>query len=295
MVAADERLQYQQFYLNPTYYYVRAVIYFLIWLWVAYLLSAWSRREDASGDVRWALKAERFAGFGLLLYGVTLHFSAFDWIQSLQPTFHSTIFPPIVAVGGILAGQAFAVLVLCWLMPRPPLAGLVSFKALNDLGNLLLTFLIIWAYLVWFQFMLVWIADLPAEARWYVLRETPGWRFVAWLIFLLHFCVPFFLLLLRTVKRNHTYLRWTASLVFGMQLVYFYYQVMPSSPNTALSGHWMDFLTPIGVGGIWLAYFLQQLKSAPLLPLHDRNQKHALELRRSGEEEAAREARVRHG
>lgn len=84
MVAADERLQYQQFYLNPTYYYVRAVIYFLIWLWVAYLLSAWSRREDASGDVRWALKAERFAGFGLLLYGVTLHFSAFDWIQSLQ-------------------------------------------------------------------------------------------------------------------------------------------------------------------------------------------------------------------
>ena len=103
------------------------------------------------------------SGFGLLIYGITIHFSAADWLQSLQPAFHSSIFGPLVASTHLLSGLAFAVLVLSDCVSRPPLAEAVSSKALNDLGSLLFALLIVWAYMVWFQFMLIWIANIAGR------------------------------------------------------------------------------------------------------------------------------------
>jgi hypothetical protein len=57
----------------------------------------------------------------------------------------------------------------------------------------------------------------------------------------------------------------------------------------------MDFLTPFGVGGPWLAYFLWQLRRYPVLPLHDTNQEEAEHLRRMDQEEAARREAMPHG
>ena len=64
---------------------------------------------------------------------------------------------------------------------------------------------------------------------------------------------------------------------------------VPGVPGTHIRTHWMDFLMPLGVGGIWLAYFLWQLARFPVLPRHDLNQEEALRLRESEHEEAARE------
>ena len=57
----------------------------------------------------------------------------------------------------------------------------------------------------------------------------------------------------------------------------------------------MDFLAPVGIGGIWLACFLWQLQRQPLLALHDYNRAAALHLRRLDEEEAAREETFAYG
>jgi hypothetical protein len=295
IVATDKMLQKQQFYLNKGFFWGRAAVYFVIWVAVVYLLSTWSRREDEQGDVRLMRKIETFAGMGLVIYGLTVHFSSFDWIQSLQSTFHSTIFPPIVATGQILSAMAFALMMFNWLIHRPPISGIVSLKALNDLGNLLFVFVILWAYMVWFQFMLSWIANLPTEAGWYQARSYGGWQFLAWAIFLLNFAIPFLLLLLRVVKQTPRYQAAIASLVFVMQLAFSYYQIMPSFPFTTIADHWMDFLTPVAVGGFWFAYFLQQLKAAPLLALHDLNREHALLLRQEDETEADRQDLLAHG
>ena len=124
-------------------------------------------------------------------------------------------------------------------------------QSLNDLGNLLFTFLIIWAYLAFFQFMLVWIANLPEEVIWYQPRGQSGWQGVAWALFVLHFAVPFFLLLLRDIKRNPSTLAKVAGLLLFMQLVYMYFQILPSFSGSSwqrllpdfqadhLSVHWM--------------------------------------------------------
>ncbi len=313
LAASIRDIRNKQIYLNPGFFWVRAAIYFVLWVGMAWLLRTWSREQDRTGDPRAAAKLVGLSGPGLIIYGVTITFAAIDWLMSLQPGFRSTIFGPWFATGEILAGMAFTLIVLAWILgprqpldplspdgrvrtPDTPLTELVSVEALNDLGNLLFTFLIIWAYMTFFQFMLTWIADLPYDVSWYTPRGQGGWQYVAWAVFVLQFSVPFFLLLMRPIKKNPITLGATAALVLCMHLVYTYYQVMPSFVEaTTLGQHWMDFLTPLGLGGLWVPFFLWQLTRAPLLPAHDANREGAIHLRYLDEEQAIREAELRHG
>ena len=117
-----------------------------------------------------------------------------------------------------------------------------------------------------------------------------------WAIVLFHFAVPFFLLLMRPIKRNSKAVAWIAGLILFMQLVFDYYQVVPEvSAPQACGEHWMDFLVPIGIGGIWLAHFCWHSERYPLVPLHDYNRAAALHLRQLDDEEAAREEALSHG
>jgi hypothetical protein len=288
-VASSAKLQYQQFYLNPQFFWIRAAAYFLVWLAIALVLGRWSRQEDESGDPRLAWKSRQLSAFGAVAYGISIHFASVDWVMSLEPVFHSTIWGPLFAFGQLLSGLAVALIVFAREADRPPVAEMVSLKAVNDLGSLLFTFLVAWAYMAWFQFMLVWIANLPVDVVWYLPRLRGAWLVVTLAIVLLHFVVPFFLLLARPVKRNPRAVARIAALILVMQLAFMYYQVMPSLEADGLAGHWMDFLTPIGVGGVWLAVFLWQLGRHPVLARHDYNRASALYLRRLDEEEAARE------
>jgi hypothetical protein len=287
-VAATPNLRIKQVYLNLPFFWVRAVLFFALWGGFIYFLDAWSRRQDENGDGRLPQRLGRFSAVGLVVYGITLTFAAVDWVMSLQPSFRSTIFGPLVASGQVLSALALAVIVMAWLVARPPVAEVISLEALNDLGNLLLTFLIIWAYMAWFQFMLIWITNLPGEITWYLDRSEGGWEYVQYALAVFQFSVPFFLLLMRDVKRDAPTLAGVAALVLFMQLVCDYYLVMPLGANThpprpdtvSLGQHWMDFLTPLGLGGLWLAYFLWELPRRPLLPRHDDNEKSALHYRR---------------
>jgi hypothetical protein len=296
MVAADKGLQHKQIYLNARFFWGRAAFYFVTWLLLAYLLSSGSRRQEETTDPTLSRRLVRLSGVGLVLYGITITFASVDWIMSLQPAFHSSIFGPVIASGQLLSSLALVLVLLAWFARQPPLSHVISLEVLNDLGNLLLALLVIWAYLVWFQFMLIWIGNLPADVIWYVPRSRGGWQWVAWALFVLHFAIPFFLLLMRSVKRDPLALAQTAGLILFMQLVFQYYQVIPAFPSAShLSEHWMDFLTPLGVGGVWLAYFLWQLKRTPVLPQHDASQQQAVHLRQLDVEEAARQEAIQHG
>jgi hypothetical protein len=294
-VAASEKLQYQQFYLQPTLFWNRAVVYFALWLTMAFLLSRWSRQEDETGNPRLTWKCLKLSGFGAVVYGISLHFAAIDWAMSLQPVFHSTIWGPMFAVGQLLSAFCFALVVLSQLIERAPLAEMASLKVRNDLGSLLLTLLILWAYMVWFQFMLVWIANLPVDIIWYLPRASFGWKAAIGAIAVFDFAIPFFLLLMRPVKQNSKAVAWIAGVILLMQLVFMYYQIMPGLAGDDIIEYAMGILVPIGLGGVWLAYFLWHLQRQPLLPPHDYNRAAALHLRHLDEEEAAREEGIVYG
>jgi hypothetical protein len=277
-MSASPELRRKEIYLNVPFFIIRVVVYFAAWLAVAYFLNRWSGAQERTGDPAFARKLTRLSGPGLVIYGITIFFATIDWIMSLDPDYRSTIIAPLFASGEVLVGFACSLIVMAWLAARPPVV-LVA-EAVGDLGSLLFTFLIIWAYMAFFQFMLIWIANLQYDSVWYVARTSPGWLGVAWALFLLHFAVPFFLLLLRGIKREPRALAALAGLLLLMHLVYIYYQVLPAFPSDALISHWIDFVTLIGAGGLWLAYFLWDLGRHPVLPSHDMNQETAVRLNR---------------
>src|SRR5262249_28304857 len=157
--------------------------------------------------------AQSISGPGLVVLGVTATFAAIDWIMSLEPSWSSTIFGALVATGQMLPALALAIAVTSWLSGRMPD---VSADVCNDLGNLLLAFVMLWTYMAYSQFLLIWSGNLPEEITWYLARSEGGWRWIAIGLGLLYFAVPFLLLLSRGRKRDPQQLRRVALLVLAM-------------------------------------------------------------------------------
>ena len=139
----------------------------------------------------------------------------------------------------------------------------------HHLGNLLLTFVLFWTYVSFGQLLIIYSGDLPHELEWYLHRIAGNWKMIVWVIAVFHFFLPFCLLLFRTVKWRVSVLATLASVLFVMRLVDVYWLVMPTLHTQGVSLSWLDFTTTIGVGGLWLAIFINRLKAAPLLPQND--------------------------
>jgi len=267
LVANDEILQHRAPYLNVSFFYIRAVIYFVLWTGLAYLISGWSRQQDtAPGDEGLAIRMQRLSGGGLLLYGITLFFASVDWLMSLDPHWYSTIYGILMLGGQGLASMAITLTVMVMLARTAPLAGVFRANHLHDLGKLMLTFVMLWAYFQFSQFLIIWSGNLPEEIGFYLTRIEGAWVYLSALLILGHFALPFVLLLNRDLKRSHM-VALVAIFVIGMRFVDLFWLMGPRDGHTAPALSWINFVTPVALGGIWIAVFLWQLGSRPLLPL----------------------------
>jgi hypothetical protein len=274
----DPVILQKHFYLNPKFFVVRMVVYFAVWLALTHFLNKWSRMEDA-GDASLSLwvRMESLSGIGLVLYGLTVTFASVDWVMSLEPRWYSTIYGMIFMVGQALGALAFAVLMLIWLSNEKPLSEVVSVSHFQDLGSFLLTFVMLWAYLAFSQYLIIWGGNLSEEIPWYIRRMQGVWGVVGLLVILLNFALPFFLLLFRNVKRRKHSLLVVAVLLLVIRLVDMYWMVLPAFGGGNARLTWMNIALPLGFGGIWFAYFIRQLRRMPLLPAHDARMQVAIE------------------
>jgi hypothetical protein len=270
-VAHDELLQHKALYLNQTAFLARAVFYFALWCGAAHLLSRWSLQQDQVPRASLRDRMQGFSAIGLLLYGLTVTFSSIDWVMSLDPHWYSTIYGMLFMAGGAVAGMSLVIAMASLLARHRPLSDVLAPEHFHDLGKLLLAFVMIWAYFSYSQFLIIWSGNLPEEITWYKVRLTGGWRTVGLALLLFHFVLPFLLLLSRDLKRQGRTLALVASAVLVMRYVDLYWLVAPSFPENAggLRFHWLDLAAPLAVGGLWLAEFLRQLKSRPLLARND--------------------------
>ena len=153
----------------------------------------------------------------------------------------------------------------------------LTHRHLHDLGKLLLALVMVWAYFSFSQFLIIWSGNLPEEIPWYLARMRGGWGYVAVLLVLGHFALPFALLLSRDIKRNFKLLRGIAIFILIMRMVDLFWVVAPDYHKGEFHLSWMDFVAPVGLVGIWLAYFFVQLEKRPLMPLNEPHLVEALE------------------
>jgi Ni/Fe-hydrogenase subunit HybB-like protein len=230
-----------------------------------------SAEQDATGDPDRliAYRMKRLSAPGLVFFMFSTSWAWIDWIMSLEPAWYSTMHPWIFTIGQALLGFAFVIAVLILFADRKPFSDVLTFQHFNDLGNLLLCFTMVWTYMSIGQLIIVWHENLIDEIPWYLRRFSNGWGWLGFIISFTNFFIPFFLLLLRFIKRNPRYLFGMAIWIIVSRLVDVFWFVVPAWRQHYFSVTWTDVAAILALGGIWLSLFVWRLKQRSLLPLHD--------------------------
>ena len=261
-------------YLNPTFFFVRAVIYMLVWLWLSTRLFSYSTNQDESGDPSWTVKLQRMAPVATISFAFSLNFAAFDWFMSLEPNWYSTMFG--VRLFATSAVLAFALNILVTLGFRR--AGIskdtIHVEHFHDLGKLMFGFLVFWAYISFSEFFLIWYAAIPEETIYFHRRwDSDSWRMVSVSLVVVKFIIPFFLIMSRNAKRNLGLLGLGAGCIVALHLVEMYYWVMPHFQEGGIAFSLAGFITDVGCVvacvGLYLAVVFRRMLSHPVIPVRD--------------------------
>jgi hypothetical protein len=268
-LAAEKVLQQRHAYLNTWTYILRTVVFLGLWTWMSLSLRKWSLEQDRTVNAEPTRKARILSGPGIVIYGLLGTFAFIDWVMSLETHWYSTMYAVIIIIGQILVTFAFCVVMLSCFRDEEPWTEVVTRNQYHQLGNLLLAFVMFWTYVQFGQLLIVYSGDKPHEVDWYLHRIAGNWKLVVAALALFHFFLPFFLLLFRAVKKHFTPLTILSAVLFVVHIVAVYWLVMPALHHDGLAVSWLDFTAPLGIGGLWLAYFLSRFKAAPVLPQHD--------------------------
>jgi hypothetical protein len=263
-------------YLTTNGFIIRAIIYFAIWNLLSFLLSMWSKQTDRAGAPDNTQRFKAVAGPGLILYGFTISFAAIDWVMSLDPSWISTIFGLVILIGEVLSAMCFAVVVERILFDYKPMSEMLKPDFVHDHGKWMLTFVMVWAYFNYSQWLIIWAGNLPSEITYYMRRLNGGWGYIGLFIVIFHFAVPFALLLSRPFKRNIRKLVWLAVWLMLMRYVDLFWIIEPNFSRT-FTMTVADIVVPVAIGGFWLAYFFRNLGALPLLPAYDPSADEVLE------------------
>ena len=237
-------------YLNPGFFYGRGIVYVVIWLGIGAITLLALHRTDPQPMLY------RAAAPCLILLELSVTFAAIDSTLSLEPEFKSSVYGMIISAEGVLFALSVGTFTALLMSPLEPIPR-------EDLGKLMLAVTIFWAYLDFMQILVVWNSDLPGEAAWYVHRTAAGWNWIAGLIALLHFFVPFFILLWPQMQRSRRMLIVVAAILIVAEIPRAWWLVLPSSPGGFT---WIDIAAMLAVGGLAAGVTLSAPRFARLSP-----------------------------
>jgi hypothetical protein len=272
-------------YLNVTFFYIRAAIYFAVWITLAVWFRKKSIEQDNNGNPELSLRMARVGAPGLVAFGVTLTFAAFDWMMSIDPHWFSTMFGVTYFAGSVMAFLALLALVCMFLGSKNLLKDAVNAEHYHDIGKLMFAFMVFWSYVNFSQYFLIQYADIPEETHWFQKRMVEGsnWIWIGGLLVVGHFLVPFIFLLSRHMKRNRAPLAIGAAFLLVMHWIDMQFLILPNgeasavnSPGSNFSPGWIDAATMIGVFGIFLGLTLRNIANSNLLPTRDPKLKESL-------------------
>jgi hypothetical protein len=257
-------------YLNPTGFVLRAALYLVVWIVIAHLLRAWSVRQDSAGGAALTRWQRRLGAGSLPFLALTMTFASFDWMMSLDPRFFSTIFGVYWFAGSFMSVFAVVIIAAAATRDDPTAFGHhMSLEHFHSLGKFMLAFVAFWAYVAFSQFMLIWIANIPEEVPWYILRIDGGWRWVGLFLAVFHFLVPFFLLLSRDLKRSPRALARLAAWLLVAHWIDVYWLVMPHVDGEGPRPSPFDLTAVVGVGAAAVAFTVLRMRGAATVPVRD--------------------------
>lgn len=265
----DEILAGKVAYLNTPFFLIRFVIYFAVWTLLSFRLYALSLRQDVDPRADTPAKQRSTSAWGLPLLAVTTAFASYDFLMSLDPHWFSTIFGVYFFSGAFLATFSIIALVVILLQQGGMLKDVVSKEHYQDLGKLMFAFVIFWAYIAFSQYMLYWYGGIPEETVWFRHRLEHGWETHSAALLVLHFILPFLILVPKAVKRSIPLLGLMAVWLLCMQWFDHHWLAVPVLHQEHATIHWLDISCWVGLCGVFLGSFVWRLSRHPLVPQRD--------------------------
>jgi hypothetical protein len=272
----DHALHAKHAMLNPTFFYIRVVAYFAIWIGLSFALRRCSVAQDKDGAAVWTNKMRKLSYIGIFLFAVTLTFAAIDWMKSLQHQWYSTMYGVYYFAGSVWTTIITVYVIAMVLRRAGPLRDVLYPTHFYYIGSLFLAFTVFYAYIHFSQYFIIWNANMPEEVFWYKLREKGTWWWVGMVIIFGHFFVPFLLMLRIDFKLK---LAVMGPLMIWAWLMHFTdvnFNIMPIPRPNGYELHWMDIGAFLLMGGILAMLFVRSLGKTAAYPLRDPRLKESL-------------------
>ena len=268
-VASDHLLAHKAPYLNPTFFVIRLVLFFGLWLFFAKKLIGFSTKQDVTGDESLTVKSVPWSIAFLLTFALSFSLFGVDVLMSLQPHWFSTIFGVYLFAGLFQSTIATMILFIQYCQKKGLLTGYVDENHMHDLGKFLFAFTVFWAYIAYSQYMLIWYANLPEETIFFIPRVTGSWTYVSAALLLFKFVVPFLALLSRRAKRDPNMLKAVAILILIMQYVDLHWLIFPNLNAEQVLLGVPEVLIFGGFAGAFLFMVTRFLSKHPIVPIKD--------------------------
>ncbi len=268
-VAVDKLLQAKSNYLNVSFFTIRSILYFVIWIVLALILYRTSLKQDQNHTPARDKIFRTVSAPGIILFAITITFAAFDWLMSLDPHWYSTIFGLYIFAGSFLSALAFITLVGLFLRRQNLLRDVITIEHYHDLAKLMFSFTIFWGYMAFSQYFLIWYANLPEETIFFRHRWEGSWKYISLLLVFGQFLIPFLGLMTRAAKRNLTFLTCISIWILVMHFFDLFWIVMPNFKVYEFYLSAIDLIIFLAVGGIFISVFLYIYFKKALVPLND--------------------------
>jgi hypothetical protein len=100
-------------------------------------------------------------------------------------------------------------------------------------------------------------------------RRSGGWQVAAIALALLHFVVPFFVLLSRPLKRDPRRLALACGLLLAAHVLDVHFQILPAFSPGRWSVHWIDAVALLAVTFSQIAFAAFRARRTELTPIGD--------------------------
>lgn len=264
-----ELFEHKAPYLNLPGFALRGLVYFALWIGVSRLLvraSFASDEEPGPADRR--SSAATISAAALPLLALSLTFASVDWLMSLDPTWFSSMFGVYYFAGGFVGALGLLGVLTWWIRRDPRVRVVISTSHFHALGRLILGFCIFWAYIAFFQAMLIQIADKPEEVPFYLRRIDGGWATLTATIAVGRFALPFFVLLPRAAKHRPGVVAGIGALTVVCHYLDVFWLVGPAASAQPWPGL-IHLAAVVGLGGVAAAYAGWRLQGRLVVPAGD--------------------------
>jgi hypothetical protein len=264
-VAYDKLLQHKSPYLNIPFFYIRAVIYFILWIGIAWWMRKLTLREDIEGTLH-IDKHVKISGAFLFAIVFTFTMASVDWIMSIDAHWFSTLFGLKNLLATIYYAVAFMILLMLWLQKQGYFRQMNEGHR-NDFARYLFRLSIVWGYLWFVQYLVIWYANIPEATMYYVPRVQGEWSTLFYLDFALNFAIPFLVLMNDKFARTKIVMIAISLLLLTGMWISLFLQIMPGSIGSLHFGI-IEIFTTAGFLGLYLYLVFSHLSKVPMIPVN---------------------------